>query len=129
MSKEAEVKKAYKILQENGIGEVQISSEVIGVISSLAAMEVNGVDSMSGNATKELISKLGVKNGSKGVIISLEDNVVNAELTINLKYGYNVRKVSEQVQEKVKQAINTMTGLDVKNVNVRIAGVRQETDK
>ena len=78
---------------------------------------------MAGNATRELISKIGIKSLSKGVKVDVLENVVTVDATLNLKYGYNVKDVSVKVQEKVKVAIENMTGLKVADVNVRVAGI------
>ncbi len=110
--------------QENkGIGEVKIASDVVAVIAGLAATEVEGVYAMAGNITNELIGKLGKKNLSKGVKVQMEAGVVHVDMMINVRYGYNIPKVSEQVQDRVSQQIEMMTGLEVTEVNVRVAGV------
>lgn len=116
----------YTIELDNNQGEVVIVDEVVAVIAGLAAVEVEGVASMAGDLTKELISKLGIKKLSKGVKVEILDNVVTVMIALNLKYGYNVMDISTKVQEKVKTAIENMTGLTVADVNVRVAGVEVE---
>ena len=118
-----EMSNEYKIQLENNRGEIIVADEVIAVITGLAAMEVEGVASMAGNATRELISKIGIKSLSKGVKVDVLEDVVTVEATLNLKYGYNVKDVSVKVQEKVKVAIENMTGLKGADVNVRVAGI------
>ena len=119
----AEDRKGLKI-KEDGLGEVQIAEEVITIIAGLAATEVEGVCSMGGNITKELVSRLGMKNLSKGVRVEVtEDGKIEVFVTINIAYGYAIPAVSGNVQEKVKAAIENMTGLEVSGVNVRIADV------
>ena len=118
-----EMSNEYKIQLENNRGEIIVADEVIAVITGLAAMEVEGVASMAGNATRELISKIGIKSLSKGVKVDVLEDVVTVEATLNLKYGYNVKDVSVKVQEKVKVAIENITGLKVADVNVRVAGI------
>lgn len=119
----AEDRKGLKI-KENGLGEVQIAEEVITIIAGLAATEVEGVCSMGGNITKELVSRLGMKNLSKGVRVEVtEEGKIEVFVTINIAYGYAIPAVSGNVQEKVKAAIENMTGLEVSGVNVRIADV------
>ncbi len=118
-----EMNTEYKIQLENNRGEIIVANEVIAVITGLAAMEVEGVASLAGNATRELISKIGIKSLSKGVKVNVLEDVVTVEATLNLKYGYNVKDVSVKVQEKVKVAIENMTGLKVADVNVRVAGI------
>ena len=119
----AENRNTYK-LEEGNLGEVQVADEVVAIIAGLAATEVEGVASMAGNVTNELISKLGMKTLSKGVKVVVESSVVSVELALNLKFGYNIPNTSAAVQEKVKSAIESMTGLSVADVNIRIiAGV------
>ncbi len=109
--------------EKNMTGEVKIADEVVAIIAGLAATEVSGVDSMAGNITNELVGKLGMKNLSKGVKVDVTEEHVSVDLSLNMKYGYNIPKVSEMVQEKVKSAIESMTGMKVSVVNVRVAGV------
>ena len=116
----------YTIKTADGMGEIQVADEVIAVIAGLAATEVEGVASTAGNATKELISKLGVKSLSKGVTADILEGVVTVQVALNIKYGYSVMAVSAKVQEKVKTAIENMTGLTVADVNIRVAGVDVE---
>ena len=118
-----EVSNDYKIQLENNRGEIIIADEVIAVITGLAAMEVEGVASLAGNATRELISKIGIKTLSKGVKVDVLEDVVTIDAALNLKYGFNIKTVSEKVQEKVKIAVENMTGLKVADVNIRVAGI------
>mgnify|MGYP002514724722 CR=1 FL=1 len=113
----------YSIKEAGVLGDIQIADEVIAIIAALAATEVEGVAKMYGNITNELVSKLGMKNLSKGVKVLVTPQDVKVDLSLELKYGYSVLEVSSKVQEKVKQAIETMTGLTVSMVRVRIAGV------
>ena len=105
------------------MGEVRIADEVVAIIAGLAATEVDGVDSMAGNITNELVGKLGMKNLSKGVKVDVTEEHVSVDLSLNIKYGYNIPDVSECVQDRVKSAIENMTGLTVLDINIRIAGV------
>lgn len=111
------------VVDKKGIGEVKIASDVVATIAALAASEVDGVASMSGNITNEIISKLGMKNVSRGVKVLMEEGSVRVDMSLNMKYGYSIPKVLEQVQERVSQQIETMTGLVVPEVNVRVVGV------
>ena len=118
-----EVSNDYTIQLENNRGEIIIADEVIAVITGLAAMDVEGVASLAGNATRELISKIGIKTLSKGIKVDVLQDVVTIDAALNLKYGYNIKTVSEKVQEKVKAAVENMTGLKVADVNIRVAGI------
>jgi uncharacterized alkaline shock family protein YloU len=126
MQKEDNSRNTHMIHADSNIGEVQIADEVVAIIAGLAATEVEGVASMAGNITNEIISKLGMKNLSKGVRVEVLENNVDVDLALNLDYGYNIPKTSEKVQERVKAAIENMTGLNVSGVNIRIAGVNME---
>ena len=119
----------YTIQNDAGKGEVKIADEVFAIIAALEATEVEGVASMAGNITNELISRLGMKNLSKGVKVDVLEGVVTVSLTLNLKYNYSVVEVSGKVQEKVKNAIENMTGLEVADVNIKVAGVEMENQE
>ena len=97
----------YKIQEKGLLGEVKIADEVIAIIAGLAATEVKGVAGMCGNITNELVS---------------------VDLAIELDYGVSIAQISKKVQEKVKTAIENMTGLTIDEVNVRIAGVALEEE-
>ena len=116
----------YTIQNDASLGEVKIADEVVAIIAALAATEVEGVASMAGNITKEVIGKLGIKNLSKGVKVDVLEGVVTVSLALNLKYNYNIMDVTGKVQEKVKNAVENMTGLEVADVNIKVAGVEME---
>ena len=80
----------YTIQNDPSMGEVKIADEVVAIIAALAATEVEGVASMAGNITNELISKLGMKNLSKGVKVDVLEGVVTVALALNLKYDYSI---------------------------------------
>lgn len=126
---ELEERNTHKLYEKDAIGEVQIADEVVAIIAGLAATEVEGVDSMAGNITNELVGKLGMKNLSKGVKIDVTEEHVSVDLSLNIKYGYNIPDVSERVQDRVKSAIENMTGLTVLDVNIKIAGVNLAEEK
>ena len=113
----------YTIHQDPNLGEVKIADEVVAIIAALAATEVEGVASMAGNITNDLIARLGMKNLSRGVKVDVLEGIVTVSLALVLKYGYNIMDVSAKIQEKVKAAVENMTGLTVTDVNIRIAGV------
>ena len=118
-----EERNTYTIKADENLGEVKIADEVVAIIAGLAATEVDGVASMAGNATRELVAKLGVKSLSKGVKVDVLEGIVTVSLALNLKYGYSIKTITGKVQEKVKAAIENMTGLEVADVNIRVAGV------
>ena len=123
MNKEPEVRNTYKIHENGKVGEVQIADEVVATIAGLAATEVKGVTATSGNVTNEIAGKLGKKNLSKGVKVVVNPDAVSVDMALTLDYGYGIPETAKLVQEKVKLAIENMTGLQVKEANIRIAGV------
>ena len=123
MEKETD-KSAVVLKAEENTGVVQIADDVVAMIASLATTEVEGVSSMAGNITNELISKLGMKKLTKGVRVNVQNGIVNVDLALTMEYGYNLPATCQMVQNKVKAAIENMTGLTCTDVNIRIAGVR-----
>ena len=122
-----EDRKTFKI-KDGNLGEVKIADEVVAIIAGLAATEVEGVGSMAGNITNELVSKLGM-NLSKGIRVEVLDGKVSVDVALNISYGYSIPEVSAKVQDRVKNAIENMTGLEVSIVNIRIASVDMGSNK
>ena len=118
----ADNRKTFKIKSDQ-VGDVRVADEVVAIIAGLATTEVEGVSSMAGNITNEIVSKLGMKNLFKGILVEVMENEVKVDVAINIAYGYSIPDVSAKVQDKVKSAIENMTGLTVAVVNVRIASV------
>ena len=122
---EKEIEKDNLVLQnEEGKGVVQIADDVVAMIASLAATEVKGVSALAGNITNELMSKVGVKKLTKGVRVNVLEGNVTIDLAVTMEYGYNIPATCSKVQEKVKTAIENMTGLTCSDVNIRIVGVK-----
>ena len=121
-------RKSLKI-KEDKIGEIRVADDVVSIIAGLAATEVEGVGSMAGNITNEIVAKTGIKNLSKGVHVDVIDGIVTVDLDLNIKYGYAIPEVAGNVQERVRTAIETMTGLTVGTINVRIASVDMGDNK
>ena len=115
----------YTIQNDASKGEIKIADEVVAIIAALAATEVEGVASMAGNITNELIGKLGMKNLSKGVKVDVLEGIVTVSLALNLKYNYSIVEVSARVQEKVKNAIENMTGLGESGIKANRKGISQ----
>ena len=115
----ADEKKGFTI-NEN----VNVTEEVIAIIAGLAATEVDGVNALAGNLTNGMISKAGANRLSKGVRVAANaaDDLV-VKLSLVLDYGFEIPAVCEQVQEKVKTAVENMTGMKVSDIDVHIATV------
>ena len=129
MEKESEKKGYVFHADTDAFGTVKIANDVVAMIAGLAATEVDGVGAMVGNITNELMGKVGMKKQSKGVHVDILDRTVSVDLAVTLQYGCNIPTTCKKLQEKVKNAIETMTGLDVSEVNIRIVGIKMADGK
>ncbi len=122
---EKEIDKKNLVLKtDEEKGQIQIADDVVAMIASLAATEVDGVSALSGNITNELMSKVGVKKLTKGVKVDILEGNVTIDLAVTMAYGYNIPTTCAKVQDKVKAAIENMTGLSCSDVNIRIVGIK-----
>lgn len=109
--------------ESNEFGNVRISDDVVAIIAGIAATEVEGVAGMSGGITGGIADILGMKNMSKGVKVEVGDKQAAIDLYIIVEYGVKIKELGEKIQENVKKSVETMTGLEVVEVNVNIQGV------
>jgi uncharacterized alkaline shock family protein YloU len=105
------------------LGVVRIADEVVSTVAGLAAIDVDGVSSMSGGWGTELVEKLGRKNFGKGIKVEVNNQETKIDIFVIIDYGYEIPKVAEIVQKEVKVAVETMTGLTVTAVNIHVVGV------
>lgn len=130
MAKDNETRNAnWSSKEVSTIGKVMIADDVIATVVGLAATEVEGVSSMQGNITNELAGKLGVKNLTKGVRVSIDEETVAVDISILMCYGYSIPKTCKAIQERVKSAVENMVGLSVSVVNVHVVGVDTNTTR
>lgn len=138
---EKEIQKEQEVEQENveeGTGEtteeitenegIQISNDVIAVISGVAVSEVQGVSSMAGGfagGISEVLS--GKKNLAKGIKVDKDENKVKIDVNIIVEYGTRIPDVAFEIQNRVKTSVENMTGLKVEEVNVHVQGVSTNT--
>lgn len=104
-------------------GTVKISNEVVSIIAGLAATEIEGVVGMSGGFTRDITEMFGMKNLSKGVKVEVGEKEAAIDIFIIVKYGTKISEVATNVQKNVKSKVETMTGLNVVEVNVNVQGV------
>ncbi len=104
-------------------GTVRISDDVVSIISGLAATEIEGVAGMSGGIAGGIAELLGRKNQSKGVKVTMGERDVNIDLYVVMEYGVKIPDVAWDIQERVKKAVETMTGLNVVEINIHVQGV------
>lgn len=110
-------------MEKTEMGAVRIANEVVGIIAGLSATEVQGVAGMSGGIAGGIAEMLGKKNLSKGVKVEVGEKECAVDLYVIVNYGVEIPAVAWQIQENVKRAIETMTGLHVIEVNVHVLGV------
>lgn len=102
---------------------IRIADDVIKCIAAFAASEIEGVAGMAGNATNDIIARLGGKTLEKGVRVTIDENEVRLILSINVRYGCSIPEVSRKVQDKVRSTIENMTGFSVSEIDINIAGI------
>ena len=108
---------------------VSVAGEVMSIIAGLSATEIDGVDSLAGNLTNDMITKSSPSKLARGVKIASDDgNNIKIKMALNLSYGYEIPKLCENVQEKVKSTIESMTGMSVSTIDIKIANVVNEAD-
>lgn len=112
--------------QEPSLGEVRLAPEVIEVIIGIAASQVDGVYSMRGSIANSFSELLGRQIRGKGVKVNKDDNELKVDVYVFLNYGISVPNVAAKIQEKVRQQVLFMTGIEISGVDVHVQGVIPE---
>lgn len=107
----------------NQLGKVEISPEVIEVISSIATTEIDGVASMHTNFASGVVERISRKSYGKGIKVDLTDEGIVIEVALNVKYGVSIPDVCKKVQDNIIQTLRTMTALEVMAINIHVIGV------
>lgn len=102
---------------------IKISEEVVKVIAGLAASEVDGVAGMSGGLVGGIAAMLGRKDLSRGVRVQVGEREAVLDIFVVVRYGVSIPQVAQRIQERVREAVETMTGLSVTEVNIHVQGV------
>lgn len=117
-------------MTDNGSqGNIHIADDVVAVIASLAATKTKGVAGMSGGITEGWAKRVGGKNVTRGVSVEVGQVEAAIDLRIIVSYGEKIHEVAKQVQQNVKEAVETMTGLHVVEVNVKVEGVEFQEEE
>ena len=116
-------------LERTDLGKVQIAPEVLEVIAGMAASEVEGVAHMSGGIVGDIAERLGRKNVARGVRVEVGSKEAAVDVSIIVKYGHRIPDVARSIQDSVRNAIETMTGLSVVEVNVHIIDVELKQEE
>jgi uncharacterized alkaline shock family protein YloU len=109
--------------EADSVSSLKISDEVVATIAGIAATEVEGVAGMSGGLVGGITEMLGKKSFSRGARVEVGEKETAIDLYVVVEYGVRIPEVAQRVQENVKRAVESMTGLDVVQVNVHIQGV------
>lgn len=131
MEENQEKKEEIVEIEENTEGAndgIKISNDVVAVIAGVAVSEVPGVASMSGGfagGISEVFS--GKKNLAKGIKADINENNAKIDVNIIVEYGSRIPDVAFEIQNRVKKAVESMTGLKVEEVNVHVQGVNTDT--
>jgi len=108
------------------VGSVKVADEVISIVAGLAAIEVPGIADMSGGIRGGINDMLGKQNFSKGIKVTPNGKTVVIDVYVYIKYGYSIPDVAIALQEKVKEAVENMTGYEVTSVNIMVEGIRRK---
>ena len=111
------------VSRSDELGNIHISEEVLAAITAAAALDVEGVSGLAANLGSDIAELLGKKNLAKGVHVRMEDDKVKVELSVLMGYGHTIPEIGRAIQDGVKSAIESMTGLEVSVVNVSVAGI------
>lgn len=117
------------IEEKEANGQIQISDEVISIIAGTAAAETEGVSLPSSAPVSSVKGFFGKKSQSKGVKVTVEENTALIEIEVVVKFGINIKNACEEVQQKVKNAVETMTGLTVSGVNINVTAIMVEKEQ
>lgn len=113
----------------DGSGKVEIAPEVIEVIASIAASEVEGVGGMRGNFAAGVVERLGKKNHGKGVKVEISETGIKVDVYCMMKFGVSIPTVAQKIQDNIRQTLLNMTALAPEEVNVHIVGIQFENQK
>ncbi|MCI1859729.1 MAG: Asp23/Gls24 family envelope stress response protein [Sporolactobacillus sp.] len=110
--------------EEEMLGKIEISPEVIEIIASLAALEVVGVADTRGGFASGVVEKLGGKNLRKGVKVDLRDDGIVIDVQLTTQMGVSIPEVAEKVQSNIARALKKMTALETREINIHVVGIR-----
>lgn len=119
----------YVRMTSNGaqdLGNIEVAPEVLEIIASIAATDIEGVASMRGNFASGVVERLGKKVHGKGIKTDLSEEGLAIDVYCVIDYGVSIPKTALKIQEQVRQTLENMTSLQTQEVNVHITGVNFE---
>ena len=114
--------------QKSDAGNIKISDDAIAAIACIAAKDVDGVEELDGGTASALAEALGVRDSIKGVKVEMENETVSLDIDLIVSFGREVSDIASEVQDKVRESIESMTGLTVDKVHININGVRKKSN-
>ena len=111
-------------ISEQEFGKITFANEVLATIAGIAACDIDGVAGMCGGFKDGIVELLGKKNLDKGVKITVNENTVSVDIAIVVEYGAKLPEVCTNIQDSVSKALETMTGLTVREVNISVEGLK-----
>ncbi len=109
--------------EDDDMSDLAITDEVIAVVAGAAAMELDTVADMSSGLAGGIVEALGRRNPTKGVKVVVDDDKATVDLYVIVKYGYRISDIAWEIQEKVKEMVESMTGVIVEAVNIHVQGI------
>jgi uncharacterized alkaline shock family protein YloU len=117
------LKEGFLVAEEMDKGAVRIADDVVAVIASIAANETEGIAGMTGGLTEGLARRVSGKNFHKGVFVEVGEYEAAIDLRVIIAYGAKIDETCRTLQKNVKEAVESMTGLQVVEINVKVEGV------
>lgn len=114
--------------RDSEYGKTVIANEVVAVIAGIAAADIEGVASMTSGLVDDISSSLGVKSSKRGVKVDLNNDIAKIDIYIVVHYGVKIPSVSDNLRKSVIDAVETMTGISVAEVNIYVQGVQLEKE-
>lgn len=111
---------------KQNLGHIEVAPEVLEIVASIAASDIEGVASMRGNFASGVVERLGKKVHGKGIKTDLSEEGLMIDVYCVVDYGVSIPKTAEKIQEQVRQTLYNMTSLQTQEVNVHITGIRFE---
>ncbi|MGI6144013.1 MAG: Asp23/Gls24 family envelope stress response protein [bacterium] len=116
-------RKEGMMVTQDELGRTKVADEVVAIIAGLAATEIEGVVGMSGGIVSGIAERLGRKDLTRGVKVEVGEEQVAVDLFLITRFGMSIPDIARKVKENVKDKIESMTGLEVVEVNINVQGV------
>ncbi|SDC00342.1 Uncharacterized conserved protein YloU, alkaline shock protein (Asp23) family [Pelagirhabdus alkalitolerans] len=116
------------VSEDANLGRVEIAPDVIEVIAGIATTEIKGVSSTRGNFASGVAERFGKKTHGKGIKVELSETGVGIDVFVVLDYGTTIPVLAQKIQDNIRQALKTMTALEIEEINVHVVGIQMEKE-